>query len=217
LAEWSAHEQRLREVLSADEQDRADRYRRAVDRQRAIVGRGVARILAGRYLGVRPDELNVEAGKAGKPYVAGLTTPFGFSVSHSGAWVLVAAARTPDVGVDVERHRADLDAMDLAAHVFSRWEQAVLQRQPPELRERLFFDIWARKEAVIKADGAGVGFGLDRFDVEFRPRRAPRVRWMGGEKAGQWTLQALTLDADHAAAVACRGKDVSVTTRRLSL
>lgn len=127
---------------------------------------------------------------------------WGVNVSHSGAWVLCAAGPCSMLGVDVEQ-RSPVDPLALAERVFSDWERDRLARSSPAERERLFFRIWSMKEAVIKADGAGVSFGLDRFDVEFRPGSAPAVRRIEQDTPSAWHVVTRTVD-EHEMAVAWR-------------
>ena len=161
-------------------------------------------MMAGSASGVSPRNVRFETGESGRPELAG--DPFaehGVNVSHSGDWVLCAGGPARSLGVDVEQRRADINVMKLAASVFSPWERDVLATFAPETRQHLFFDIWSRKEAVIKADGRGVGFGLDRFDVEFRPDHGPHVRRIDDRTdLSHWHLVSLDLDEEHAAALA---------------
>jgi 4'-phosphopantetheinyl transferase len=74
-----------------------------------------------------------------------------FNISHSGEWVVLALSDGPRVGVDIERiqpiHLHDF------RNVFSgeEWDQIC----GADDRDGSFFDCWAKKEAVIKADGCG--------------------------------------------------------------
>src|SRR5690606_7817800 len=60
----------LRSVLSADECERADRFRFEDDRRRYVVGRGVLRVLLGRCTGIEPQRLVFGYGAHGKPALA---------------------------------------------------------------------------------------------------------------------------------------------------
>ena len=204
LTDWGPLAPDLREVLTEEECARADRYRFPADRQRCIVGRAALRVMAGSTVGVSPRNVRLETGASGRPELAGdAFTGHGVNVSHSGDWVLCASGPSHSLGVDVEQRRADIDVMELAASVFSPWERETLATFAPKTQQHLFFDIWSRKEAVIKADGRGVAFGLDRFDVEFRPHHAAHVRRIDDRTdLPHWHLFSLDLDGEHAAALA---------------
>lgn len=206
LADWGPLAPDLEAVLTEEERVRADRYRFPADRQRCIVGRAALRVMAGSMVGISPRTVQLETGKSGRPELAGdAFMGHGVNVSHSGDWVLCASGPARSVGVDVEERRANIDVMELAASVFSPWERDTLATFAPEMQQHLFFNIWSRKEAVIKADGCGVAFGLDRFDVEFRPGHPAQVRRIDDRAdLSHWHLFSLDLDGEHAAALAFR-------------
>src|SRR5215211_1529910 len=56
-----------RSLLSQDEKERADRFYFERDRSHYVVGRGVLRILLGRYLGIEAHKIRVIYGLHGKP------------------------------------------------------------------------------------------------------------------------------------------------------
>ena len=79
---------------------------------------------------------------SGKP-----CTQSGFiSISHSGKWALLAVSHSP-VGLDIEQHRA-VDERAIAARMFTEKEQK---------SGHAFFDMWVRKESMLKKLGLGIG------------------------------------------------------------
>jgi 4'-phosphopantetheinyl transferase len=135
-----------------------------------------------------------------------------FNVSHAGDWALLAFARDRDVGVDVEHHRELKDLEDLAARFFAPAETAALMALPSAQRQAAFFRIWTRKEAFVKAIGEGIGWGLDRFivshgdDGEMVSLQIPE----DPKGAARWTLRALPMEQDYAAAVAFDGPPADI-------
>ncbi|NUO78529.1 4'-phosphopantetheinyl transferase superfamily protein, partial [candidate division KSB1 bacterium] len=76
-----------------------------------------------------------------------------------------------------------------------------------------FFNCWTRKEAYIKARGAGLSFPLAQFDVAFAPgeeTRLLRVRGDAGETA-RWSLMALHPANGYAAALAVAGQEARLS------
>lgn len=88
--------------------------------------------------------------------------------SHSGELLLVALGRGVRIGVDVEWWRPRPQAMALARRFFATREADALARLAPDAAEAAFVRLWCAKEAVLKAHGHGLSFGLDR--LEFAPR-----------------------------------------------
>lgn len=151
-----------RENLSREERERADRYVFPEHRRRFIVGRGILRILLGRYLGVPPVGISFNYTKFGRPFLPNENIQF--NVSHSGDTALYGFARNTDIGVDVECIRP-ISAMEIAARFFSPNERESLATVPERLREAAFYRCWTRKEAYLKAKGLGLETPLDSFTV----------------------------------------------------
>jgi 4'-phosphopantetheinyl transferase len=199
---------KLRQILSPDERERADRFRFEVDQRRAVIGRGYLRLLLGQILDLPANKLRFEQDAFGKPSLLpkqGL--PVQFNLSHSGALILIAIAPGRAVGVDVERIRTDLDPDDIAARFFSANECEVLASLTGPARYQAFFACWTLKEAYLKARGVGLSLPLDQFDVSFLSDEEPRLLATrpDPEEARRWRLHALEMEGDYAAALAAAG------------
>lgn len=166
---------RLLALLDENERTRYGNYRREIDQLRFLTGRALIRAVAGRWLGVEPEAVRLDAscydcGKPhGKPTVVGPGAPE-VSISHSGQRVALAIARGAPLGVDVEEIR-DAEVTDLARISFSEAERAAFAHVPePELRAA-FFTYWSRKEAVVKTTGKGMSVPMSQFTLT--PHDAP--------------------------------------------
>jgi 4'-phosphopantetheinyl transferase len=196
---------KLRQILSADEQERADRYRFEADRLRCVIGRGYLRLLLGKLLDLPANNLQFEYDEFGKPsLVPRQGLPLQFNVSHSGDLILIAITMARAVGVDVERIRTDLDPDSIAARFFSTNECKVLASLAGAARYEAFFTCWTRKEAYLKGRGIGLSLPLDQFDVSFLPNEEPQLLATRHDpaEARRWRLQALDLSGDYAGALA---------------
>jgi 4'-phosphopantetheinyl transferase len=175
-------------VLSADERERAARFRFERDRRRFVAGRSALRSLIASYLGAAPVEVEFGYGPQGKPFVSGST--LSFNVSHSGGCALYAVASCFEIGVDVELlDHARFDD-GVAERFFSPQEVATLHTLRQAERPHAFLRCWTRKEAFIKARGEGLSLPLHDFDVAFAPGTRPKIlrtAWSAQEPA-EWTL-----------------------------
>jgi 4'-phosphopantetheinyl transferase len=180
-----------RGLLTAEEQERADRFRVAADRQRFTVTRGILRGVLGKYLRAAAEALRFEYNRYGKPSLVPAHNPGGiaFNVSHSGCISLLAFGLAPHLGVDVERLRPETAIDDVARTVFSPAECASLLALPHPVRRKAFFDAWVRTEAMAKALGGGLSVPHERWGVE-------------GARAARWCVQNIEIDQDYAAAIA---------------
>jgi 4'-phosphopantetheinyl transferase len=194
---------RLAALLSEDEHQRASRFHFESDRRRYVVGRGVLRTILSSYIKKLPASLAFSYGAYGKP-VLSCHTDLAFNLAHSGALGLVAVTRSVRIGVDLELMRPEIDFIGIAESYFSPREIAVLQSLAPEHRCQCFYDCWTRKEAYIKALGAGLSIPLDRFDVTNAPGEPARLI---ADRAyplmtRSWTLKELPVGEGYAAAAA---------------
>ena len=168
------------------------------------------------YLRVPAESIALVENEHGRPELAApWSGRLAFNWSHSGEAALVAIARRVVPGVDIERVRPRPRAMQVAERFFHCDETAALLALESSRRDRAFLQLWTGKEAVLKAMGRGIAFGLDRLCLAVPPA-APRVLWLDGDDAAQWQLHALSLDADHLASVAWRGPALTVAAWTLA-
>lgn len=199
----------LWKTLSVDEQERANRYRFARDRNWFISRRGRLRLILGRYLGLDPASLQFSYSPYGKPALhPEVIGQFSFNLSHSQGLALYAFAHHATIGVDLEHLRADFDYIALAKRFFSAWERAELSALPVAIHPQAFFLCWTRKEAFIKAHGEGLSLPLDQFDVTLAPGEPARLvaTRAGLESPDQWSLFNLEPAPDYLAALVVRGR-----------
>ncbi len=195
-------------VLSADERQRAERFRTGSLRNRYVAGRGTLRMLLGRYLGTDPASFALSYQSHGKPEL-GLpwkTHGVEFNVSHSHELAVYAFTRSGAIGVDVEWIRPMPNAAALLERFFSPEEVWQWQQMPAERQLLAFFQGWTRKEAWLKAVGSGLSFPLNEFCVTLDgPARVLSIRGDTVE-AAQWWLESCEPCDEYVAAVAMWGK-----------
>lgn len=126
--------------------------------------------------------------------------------SHGGAVLVAAAARGLQLGVDVEALKPRPRALALARRFFTAGEARWLEMQPAATCETDFLRLWCAKEAVLKAHGRGIAFGLDR--LEFAPDDAGALRLRGCAPAlgrpEDWRLHESAALQDYRIALAWR-------------
>ncbi|TDK22691.1 4'-phosphopantetheinyl transferase superfamily protein [Luteimonas aestuarii] len=115
-------------------------------------------------LAVDEPALGVWRDTHGRPHLAAGHAGLDINWSHSGDQLLVALGRGVRVGADLELLRPRPRAMVLAARFFTPGEAATLQALPAALQEDAFVRLWCAKEAVLKAHGRGIVFGLHRLE-----------------------------------------------------
>jgi 4'-phosphopantetheinyl transferase len=199
----------LRDTLAADERARAERFRFPVDRARSIVARGLLRAIIARYLDREPGAIAFQYGPSGKPALRGDAArgDIRFNLSHADGVALYAVARGREVGVDIERIRAEMAGERIAERFFSPREVATLRALRPDLQREAFFRCWTRKEAYVKARGAGITAALDQFDVSLAPDEPAAIlaNRDASEARRHWSLHHLAPGPGYVGAVAVEG------------
>ncbi|QNK03415.1 4'-phosphopantetheinyl transferase family protein [Dyella telluris] len=168
-------------------------------------GRAPLLAMLGAYLGVPAADVALEAQEHGRPVLAGgQRDTLSFNWSHSHDQALIAVARGVLPGVDLERLRAHPKAVPIARRYFSPDESAALEALPADQRDRAFLELWTAKEAVLKALGRGLAFGLHRLSIAGAPD-LPVLHRLEGHETNLWQLHRLILDDEHVGTLAWQG------------
>jgi 4'-phosphopantetheinyl transferase len=173
------------DLLCATERERAARFVFESHRRRFVAARASLRRVLGLCLDRDPAGLAFDYTDRGRPSLRLASHPgFDFNLAHSGDLALLALS-SRGVGVDVEQLRDMPNALAIARRFFSPGEVAALKRLPEGERRHGFFNAWTRKEALLKAVGAGLG-ALEEMEVSLAPDEMPAVLGApGGAEAWQ--------------------------------
>ncbi|WP_185731403.1 4'-phosphopantetheinyl transferase family protein [Larkinella rosea] len=194
LARFSALISQLFALLSPDEEVRAQRYFHEKDRHRFIITRGLLRSLLGHYTGQKPGAIQFVQTSHKKPSVRG--SNWQYNVSHSGDWALIALSKTA-VGVDIEKIDRDFRYQDILPESFSPQEQAFIEKSPdPRTR---FYQLWTRKEALVKATGQGIDEHFQQIPTQDGSYEVESQR-IGN--SNRWIISSFAMTEGYAAAVA---------------
>jgi 4'-phosphopantetheinyl transferase len=138
--------------LHQDEKIQADSMPIEKYRQRFINARGFLRFL-----------LNTTEpfAKADKGKLSLANSNVFFNLAHSQQLAIYAVNYNDEIGIDIEAIREIKDTLAIGQRVFSSDEQAYLANSATNE----FFTLWARKEAVIKTTGEGLGAPLKQINT----------------------------------------------------
>ena len=210
LKHWRQPVNECASILSADERECARRYLRREDQERFVITRALIRRVCAAHTVLEPHAVTFRQTSFGKPYLASEERArhrkLEFNVSHSGDCVLLAWTEGGPVGVDVEAVEPyrRISFTEIASSAFSTDECAVLSSVTAEESAATFYRIWVRKEAVLKAEGCGVGGPLKSFSVAVRTPLGTRwldeVSFPSSDRV--WSIVDLTPAPAHVAAVA---------------
>jgi 4'-phosphopantetheinyl transferase len=195
-------------LLDDEERSRAARMA-GEDRVSFLAAHVLLRRLLAARLEVAPQDIAYRRGPCplcgaprGRPALAGSCPPLHFSLSRRPGVVMIAVASAP-VGVDVEALPAPAVAAEVAELLHPE-ERAEIRLAAPAARPEVFARVWTRKEAYLKALGAGLGHGLER-DYLGAEVRAPAPEG--------FTIASVPVAAGYRAAVALDGAPTPARVR----
>ncbi len=198
----------LHHLLDSGERSRAARFRNDQDRRRFVVARATLRMLLGEYTATAPNRVTLRLLPGGKPTLGRERAAAGphFNLSHCGDLALFAFADR-EIGIDVERLAHQSDMGQVAAHFFSPEEVLALRQLVGMERARFFFRTWVRKEAYVKATGAGFALDPAMVSVASPPAGSVTLQDRDGIRRvdDRFAVHDLADIDDHLAAVAIAG------------
>ncbi|WP_126652951.1 4'-phosphopantetheinyl transferase family protein [Chryseobacterium aureum] len=133
------------------------RYRRWQDAQLSLLGKVLLRYGLKTHYHISEPEVGILSNK--KPYLKG--HHLHFNISHSKDLVVCAIAEYP-LGIDIEFTDSQVNCLDFK---FQMTDNELKEIDTCEDKTEAFFTYWTRKEAVIKAHGAGMMLPLNSFEI----------------------------------------------------
>jgi 4'-phosphopantetheinyl transferase len=117
----------------------------------------------GAQLGCAPDDVALVRDALGRPRLGAMQSRYDVNWSHSGDGLLIALGEGIAIGADLEHLRPRPRALDIARRFLAGSEADWLAALPEPARPLAFTRLWCAKEAVLKAHGRGLAFGLDKL------------------------------------------------------
>lgn len=161
LERWPEPRSVALDVLSVQELQRGERFLREEHRRRFCLARAFLRVILAHYIGVAAKLLQFREGAYGKPYLDPNSDDVQFNLSHSQDQAIYAVNLRQEVGVDIECISPEMEIQPLIARFFTLIERQYIASLPDNQQRYAFYQIWTRKEAVMKATGLGLS-GLSK-------------------------------------------------------
>lgn len=187
----------LKTLLQPKEIEKINQYKQEFDRRQRLVSKAVLRILLNRYTGIAPVEIRFLVDENKKLYLENnFVGTLQFNVSHSGNWVLIAITNTC-VGIDLEQMNASFTYQNMLSFSFSPLEVNYIERSEKPFHS--FYQLWTRKESLLKATGKGLVDNLTQVPslAGVHPSPAAIIR-----SAQSWQITSFKVDESHVGSVA---------------
>lgn len=176
-------------------------YRKTEDKIRKMVGRLLLqKAIAETEL---PSDYyeKIKRTKNNKPYIDGW---YNFNLSYSEKFVVLCFSPNSQVGIDIEYKKPLKFKFILDSFHLNEKKKIKLSSYP--LVD--FYDIWVRKEAILKAQGIGLSEGLNKVDCTDNSISF---------KNEQWTLQNIELNKNYTCYIAHNHKKITSIYTSISL
>lgn len=196
--------------LSSQEVQRAARFARPHLRERFIVAHGLKRALLAQYLRCPPNHIDLDTLPGGKPVLSDVhQSALQFNLSHTQDYLLIAFGQHA-LGVDIECDNPRVAVLDIAQRYFAAQEIQGWADLPTQTQRARFYRTWVAKEALLKAQGLGVGAGLADWPIPPPTEDADppvnlgawRITWL---EAGDQRYAALATPSDAQLVQICHG------------
>jgi 4'-phosphopantetheinyl transferase len=151
-------------ILSSQETSKAQSYYTKILAERYLISHGILRLILGHYANQSPKELQFITNDYGKPFLAQSNIYFNMSHSQNMAAYIVAFDHL--VGIDIELVDKNINVDELCSMVLTNHENKVFSALAPAEKIYFFYQLWTRKEALVKAIGQGLRHPINTIEAE---------------------------------------------------
>ncbi|MCP5468303.1 MAG: 4'-phosphopantetheinyl transferase superfamily protein [Deltaproteobacteria bacterium] len=158
--------QKIFSYLTMEEQKLYQDSPTAKKKKEFLLSRGPLRFLLSRYLKRDFSQIEILRQEKGKPFVP--DKAFHFNLSHSHERAVFAFCQNFEIGIDLEFLNPKRSIKKIAQRYFAESEKELIENTPQAQRERLAYQLWTAKEALMKGNGEGLELGIDQVIIPFK-------------------------------------------------
>lgn len=148
------------DFLSPEKQIQIYNFKFDIDKKLSLISDLFVQYIMCKILGLNIVDLFFKKNVYGKPYLVGF--PYAnYNISHTRNAIVIGLSENP-IGVDIEKIKT-ID-LKIAEKFFNKNELNYIFSNNKE-QDKLFYEIWTKKEAYIKWIGKGFSIPLDAFDI----------------------------------------------------
>jgi 4'-phosphopantetheinyl transferase len=177
----------------------------------SLVGRVLTRRMLAEQLHLKSHQVYLTKDERGRPSLDSRrmascpkASDLDFSCSHSEKFFAVGAIEQGRIGIDIEVIRPDVADSMLSSRELCETERTWIGALPEDERPAAFYYCWTAKEALLKALGLGVSFGMEQIEILRDETGGHRFSKIADSRqlAEGWSLEHHYLEFDDASALA---------------
>jgi 4'-phosphopantetheinyl transferase len=165
LPSINQHQQELWQSLSEQEKTQAKRFINNYLRDRYVMSHGLLRYLLSFYAERAPQDIQYSVNQFGKPFLENNKNQIQFNMSHSKDYAAYIIALGDPIGIDIEWKDKDINLQEISEFVLSPTEIINFNQLSAEEKFHAFYDVWTKKEAIIKAIGQGLSYPIKTIEI----------------------------------------------------
>ena len=210
--------EKLWKPLSDQEKTQAEKFINKPLRDRYVMSHGLLRYLLSFYVGSKPHEIEYSVNQFGKPFLKEESYRVQFNMSHSKDYAAYIMVLDCQVGIDIEWKDKTINFEEISDLVLSPGEINSFHKLTPEGKFQTFYDIWTKKEAIVKAIGDGLSYPIKTIEIMNSTNNVKGCYTTADRNTFHWSaLQNLD---DYAGAVALEHKvdkliQIDMTTHQI--
>lgn len=155
----------FKNILSDDEIRKAESFYKQEGKDRAVISRGLLRVILSQYLAIEPKKIKFIYNQKGKPDVDAKinSIKIKFNLSHKNQYVIYGFSLV-NIGIDLEFIDNNKKLLPIAKRFFTPEEYQYLKQLDNPKQTEIFYQFWTKKEAYLKAIGEGLSGGLNTIN-----------------------------------------------------
>lgn len=159
---WTGTDEMLLDFISESRKNYILRYHFEVDRRLSLYAALLTRMQLSIYTKIPADQLIFEKGAHKKPYLCNDSNVH-FNYSHTKSCILLGISDTP-IGVDIERVK-DVPYSIMNSIFHPEEIKYIVQSKDEAIKSSCFFQIWTKKEALLKYNGTGLTENMKQINT----------------------------------------------------
>lgn len=151
--------------LSDQEKTQAEKFINKPLRDRYVMSHGLLRYLLSLYISSEPHEIQYSVNQFGKPFLKEKSSRVQFNMSHSKDYAAYIIGLDYQIGIDIEWKDKTINFEEISDLVLSPAETNNFKTLEPKKKFHTFYDIWTKKEAIVKAIGEGLSYPIKTIEI----------------------------------------------------